>query len=128
MIRVFFVILAVVAVILGVVLSQPLLYAVAGMLALATLGWTLTDRRRRFGRRPPPVKAPTPATASPDDELKALGILEIRPKTPTRTPTDELLPTASPAPASPVAAPSPAPAPSPPPSSRAEDEAPAPTA
>ncbi len=130
MIRVFLVILAVVAVILGVVLSHPLLYAVAGVLALATLGWTLTDRRRRFGRRPPPVKPPTPATASPDDELKALGILEIRPKTPTRTPTDAHRPAASaeaPPAASPAPSPAPAPAPSPASFPRVVDEAPTPT-
>ncbi|QXD14653.1 hypothetical protein GQ464_014645 [Rhodocaloribacter litoris] len=77
MIRILMFILAIVAVVLAVVLKEPLLFVIAGGLVLGALLAFVALLRRRHRRMK--VQYAPPAREG-DDELKALGILEIRPK------------------------------------------------
>ena len=77
MIRVLFVVLAVVAMVLAIVLGKTFLYLVAIVLLLSAGGMVAAGMRSRHMREkevvgPPPV--------DPQDELKSLGIVGIRPK------------------------------------------------
>lgn len=84
MIRVLFIVLAVISMGLAFILDIPWLYLVAaGMLVAAAVILTLDTRERMrrdevAGSRPKP---PSPPVA-PADELKSLGIMEIRPAAP----------------------------------------------
>ncbi|MFQ5569682.1 MAG: hypothetical protein ACE5G0_08395 [Rhodothermales bacterium] len=91
MIRVLFSILAVVVAVLALVLDQPLLYLAAAVLLLMALGLLIAVLRRRYrnvvtpytpARYPSSPESALPRR-SPEDELKALGILDIRPKEPS---------------------------------------------
>lgn len=77
MIRVLFSVLAVVVAVLAVVLDQPLLYVAAAVLLLIAFMALLSAMRRRHREAQPLYTKP-----SPEDELKSLGIMEIRPKDP----------------------------------------------
>ncbi|HMB92596.1 MAG TPA: hypothetical protein VKP65_17215 [Rhodothermales bacterium] len=77
MIRVLFSILAVVVAVLAVVLDQPLLYVVAGVLLLLAVIALLSAMRRRHREAQPLY-----TKSSPEEELKSLGIMDIRPKDP----------------------------------------------
>ena len=94
MIRVLASILAIVAILLAVVLRQPLLFVAAGVLAgVVVLAFVLVQRRRHAAERE------VVSVVHDRDELRALGILEIRPKgkdgapetgpAPTRTPVSD---------------------------------------
>lgn len=77
MIRVLFSVLAVVVAVLAVVLDQPLLYVAAGILLLIAFIALLSAMRRRHREAQPLYTKP-----SPEEELKSLGIMDIRPKDP----------------------------------------------
>ncbi len=80
MIRVLFSVLAVVAAVLAIVLEQRLLYVVAAaMLLIVVILWIAVARRRHRAATKSfkPVMTAPPA---PEENLKALGIMEIRPK------------------------------------------------
>jgi hypothetical protein len=77
MIRILFSVLAVVVAVLAVVLDQPLLYVAAGVLLLIAFIALLSAMRRRHREAQPLYTKP-----SPEEELKSLGIMEIRPKDP----------------------------------------------
>lgn len=72
MLRVFLAVLAVVTAAAAYLLSQPWLYAVAGLLAAAAIGVALWETR--------PEKQPAAALGAPRDSLDDVGIMEIRPK------------------------------------------------
>ena len=76
MIRVLFILLAVVATILAIVLQQPLLYVIAGVLLLAALASAILYMKQRSKTK----RDPYLPTSEPNDDLGSLGILEIRPK------------------------------------------------
>jgi GGDEF domain-containing protein len=77
MIRVLTSLLAVVAAVLALVLKQPLLFAVAGVMVVISLISLIVFLRRRHRRQAIERYVRTP---DPQDDLRALGILEIRPK------------------------------------------------
>ena len=83
MIRVLFIILAVVSMVLAFVLSISWLYLVsAGMLIAAAAILTL-DTRKRI-RRTAVAGSRPPVTPEPKDDLKSFGIMEIKPVQKTR--------------------------------------------
>jgi GGDEF domain-containing protein len=73
--------LSIVEMILGFVLEKPWLYAAGAVLLLILLTLVLTNWLRRR-RKTAPVFAPPPPPppSSPEEELRSLGILEIRPR------------------------------------------------
>lgn len=77
MIRVLFVVLAVVAMVLAIVLSKPFLYLVAVVLLVSAGGLLAAGVRRRHVRE---LEVVRPPVSDPKDELQALGIVGIRPK------------------------------------------------
>ncbi|WP_457652276.1 hypothetical protein [Rhodocaloribacter sp.] len=77
MIRVLTSLLAVVAAVLALVLKQPLLFAVAGVMVVVALVSLIVFLRRRHRRQAIERYVRTP---DEQDDLRALGILEIRPK------------------------------------------------
>lgn len=77
MIRVLFVVLAVVAMVLAIVLSQPLLYLVAVVLLLAAAAILTAGLRRQHRRESEVVRPPA---GEPSEDLRSLGIMEIRAK------------------------------------------------
>ncbi|MDX1548618.1 MAG: hypothetical protein R3247_16600 [Rhodothermales bacterium] len=77
MLRVLFSVLAVVVALLAFVLEQPVLYAAAAVLLLIVIIlWSTVARRRHREARRPYLRS----TPNADDDLKALGIMEIRPR------------------------------------------------
>jgi len=77
MIRVLTSILAVVAAILAVVLKQPLLFVLAGLLVLCTFAMIALRLRRNHRQAQESYLVPK---GNPSSDLKSLGILEIRPR------------------------------------------------
>ncbi len=77
MIRVLTSLLAVVAAVLALVLKQPLLFAVAGVMVVIALVSLIGFLRRRHRRQAIGRYVRTP---DEEDDLRSLGILEIRPK------------------------------------------------
>ena len=97
MIRVLFSALAVVAAVLAIVLEQPILYgAAAVMLLIVAILW-IAVARQRHRAAVKPFKPVTTAPPAPEENLKALGIMEIRPKTPSRPASSEAGEPAAPA-------------------------------
>lgn len=88
MIRILFIILAVVAAILALLMNEPLLYALAGAFLLAAVVLIIAGLRRRHKRHRKAqeghARPERPAAPPADEELSSLGILEIRPKGQTR--------------------------------------------
>jgi hypothetical protein len=76
MIRVLFVVLAVVAIVLAIVLARPVLYLGAIVLLVAAAAMLAGGMRRRHAREIKVVRPP----AEPRDELRDLGIVGIRPR------------------------------------------------
>lgn len=76
MLRIFFLLLAVISAVLAVILDMPWLFAVAGALALTLLVVWLMQRRKRNAPMAPSTGAPAPG--SREQELAALGISEVR--------------------------------------------------
>ncbi len=76
--------LSFVELLLGFTLSQPWLYVAGAALLLALLMIAVVRWLRRRRRKQLPVVIPPPP-ASPEEELQALGILEIRPRPRTRS-------------------------------------------
>jgi len=76
MLRVLFIILAVVSIALAIVLGQPLLYALA-LVLLISAGMLLTLNMRRKHRDVPETFMQAPE--QPEEDLSALGIMEIKP-------------------------------------------------
>lgn len=84
MIRILFILLAVMAAVLALLLQQPLLYGLAAALLVVALILVVASLQRRQKRQQkqasePPAARPKAAPAASDD-LTSLGILEIRPK------------------------------------------------
>ncbi len=82
MLRVLLSVLAVVAAVLAIVLERPILYAAAGALVvMVVILWIAALQRHRRATKPYSIstKAPPP----PEENLKSLGIMDIRPKEPT---------------------------------------------
>ncbi len=76
MLRILFLILAVISAALAVILNMPWLFVVAGALALTLLVvWLMHMRRRSKSSNP---KAPDASTVSREQELASLGISEVR--------------------------------------------------
>jgi len=80
MIRVLFSVLAVVVAVLAIVLEQPLLYAAAAVLVVVVVIIWLSVLRRRHQQAITTYKPTTTAPPLPEEDLKSLGIMEIRPK------------------------------------------------
>lgn len=76
MIRALLFVLALVAAVLAVVLKQPLLFVIAGVLVVMALAALVAYLRRRHRQ----AQVPYVSTTATRDELKELGILEIRPR------------------------------------------------
>lgn len=76
MLRVLFAILSVVVAILAVVMDQLALYLAAGALLLLVVILSVVSRVRKHRRE----KEAYASAGSKDDELKSLGIMEIRPR------------------------------------------------
>lgn len=79
MLRILFSVLAVVAAVLAYIFEMPVLYAVAVVLLLvAVILLVMAVRKRRREAREPYV--PPRRAETPEDELKSLGIMDIRPR------------------------------------------------
>lgn len=102
MIRVLFIVLAMVATILAFVLDLSMLYAVAGvLLLLAVIAHVVTMQRRHREASKPYAPKPKPeAEASSDDDLKSLGIMDIRPRSESTAEAERDMPSTSPGTAS----------------------------
>ena len=80
MIRVLFSVLAVVVAVLAIVLKQPVLYVIAAALLLVVVGVWMNVLRQRHRETVQPYIPSTKAPPLPEEDLKSLGILDIRPK------------------------------------------------
>jgi len=78
MARLVLVLLAALTASIGLVIEQPLLHAGAALLVLVAIG--LWVRRRRAERRREERSAARAETAEEEDDLRALGITDIRPR------------------------------------------------
>lgn len=78
MIRVLLSVLAVVTAVLAFIIQEPLLYAAAAVLLLVAVILLVGSMRQRHREARKPYVSAKPNAA--DDELKALGIMEIRPR------------------------------------------------
>ena len=78
MIRILLGVLVILVTALAILMSLPYLYPVAGVLALALLiSWAVVARKRRLDKLRSQI-GPLQVPEQPEDELTALGILEIR--------------------------------------------------
>lgn len=87
--------LSIVKILLGFVLEKPWLYAAGAVLLLLLLALALSSWLRRH-RKKAPVFVPPPPPTSPEEELRSLGILEIRPRPRTAPPVNAPRETESP--------------------------------
>lgn len=78
MARVLLVLFAVLAAGIGFVLREPLLYAAAGLLVVIAIGLWMRERMKERRRRE--RKAARAEAADDQNELRSLGIMEIRPR------------------------------------------------
>lgn len=76
MLRILFLFLAVISAALAIILAMPLLFVVAGVLALTLLVLWLMHVRRR--RTPAPTQASSSVRLTREQELSSLGISEVR--------------------------------------------------
>lgn len=88
MLRVLFIILAVVSIALAIVLGQPMLYLLALVLLVAA-GLLVTLNMRRRHKDVPETFMQAPE--QPDEDLAALGILDIKPRGSSANPDEEEL-------------------------------------
>lgn len=89
MIRVLFMIVAAVAAILAIIIKQPLLFVASGLALVVTVVLILQKLQRRRANHKQVSASYGQQKASEDNELNALGILEIKPRNRTGQPTAE---------------------------------------
>lgn len=80
MIRVLFMIVAVVAAILAVVIQMPVLFVASGVSLLVSVGLMIAKLQRRRSSHKQVSTAHSQSKEGADSELNALGILEIKPR------------------------------------------------
>ncbi len=80
MIRVLFMIVAAVAAILALLLKQPMLFVAAGLALAVSVGLALQKAQRRHANHKQASSAYAKHHSGLDDDLNALGILEIKPR------------------------------------------------
>ena len=84
MIRFLLVLLAFVSAILAFIFQETLLFIASGVLLLVSVVLLLLQARELFKRK---NRLKLPNDLTPEDELKARGVLDIRPKTATTATT-----------------------------------------